>query len=274
LAALPDRQQRLLFSRVYGTDRGINFEGKYHILYLPEALDLVAAREKLSLTQLEQRLAPVRQKLFNLRAKRQRPFVDTKVLTAWNGQMIAGLARASVALDDKTLRERAIRSAEFVLKNLRTSEGRLRRSWAAAPGEKPQARFNAYLDDYAYLVHGLLTLYDVTGDKKWLDESRALSKHMFDLFADNKGGFFYTSNDHETLFVRGKDSFDGAQPAANSVAASNLVRLWQLTGDALYQKQAQQTLRSLAGLMRNQPTSLCWAADALGEYLAHAVKKK
>ena len=273
-AALPQRDERLLFGRVYGTDQGVNFEGKYHILRLPEPLEVAAAREKLTPAQLDQRLAPLRKRLFDRRAQRERPFLDTKILTAWNGQMIAGLARAGLALDDKALIARATKAADFVLKNLRTAEGRLRRSWAAAPGEKPQARFNAYLDDYAYLVHGLLALYQATGDKRWLEASHSLTKQMIDLFADDKGGFFYTSNDHEKLFVRGKDSFDGAQPAANSVAASNLVQLWILTGDATYQKQAERTLRSLAGLMKNQPTSLCWAADALGDYLAQAAKKK
>jgi uncharacterized protein YyaL (SSP411 family) len=272
-AALPERDERLLFARVYGTDQGINFEGKYHILRLPDPLETAATREKLSLAQLDERLAPLRKRLFDLRAKRERPFLDTKILTAWNGQMIAGLARAGMALDDKTLLARASKAAEFVLKNLRTPEGRLRRSWAAAPGEKPQARLNAYLDDYAYLVHGLLALHTATGEKRWLDESHTLTKIMIDQFADDKGGFFYTSRDHEKLFVRGKDSFDGAQPSANSVAASNLVRLWEITGDATYQKQAQATLRSLAGLMKNQPSSLCWAADALGEYLAQQAKK-
>jgi hypothetical protein len=272
-AALPQRDERLLFGRVYGTDQGINFEGKYHILRLPESMETAAAREKLPVAQLDERLAPLRKRLFDLRAKRERPFLDTKILTAWNGQMIAGLALAGLALDDKTLTARAVKAADFVLKNLRTPKGQLRRSWAAVPGEKPQARLNAYLDDYAYLVHGLLALHTATGDKRWLDESRALTKSMIEQFADDKGGFFYTSRDHEKLFVRGKDSFDGAQPAANSVAASNLVRLWALTGEAAYAKQAEQTLRSLAGLMKNQPTSLCWAADALGEYLAQRAKK-
>src|ERR1019366_5898038 len=103
---------------------------------------------KLSQTKLDEKLEPMRQKLFDARAKRPRPFLDTKVLTAWNGQMIAGLARAGQALDDKPTIERAVKAADFILKTMRNKDGRLSRSYSAVPGEKPAARFNAYLDDY------------------------------------------------------------------------------------------------------------------------------
>src|SRR5262249_18599326 len=181
--------------------------------------------------KLEAKLAVMRKKLFDVRAKREGPFLDKKVLTAWNGQMIAGLARAGEALGDKKAIASATKAAEFLLKTMRTKEGRLLRSYAAAPGGKAQARLNGYLDDYAFLAHGLLALYDVTKEKKWLTEAKALTDTMVKYHADAKiGAFFYTSSDHEKLFARGKDQYDGAQPAANSVAAHNLVRLWVETG--------------------------------------------
>ncbi len=253
IRAMPGKAERDLFAKAYGTDAGVNFEGKYHILKLPEPLD----------ADTEAKVAPLRKRLFDIRAKRERPFLDTKVLTAWNGQMIAGLARAGTALGDKVLIASAEKAATFLLGTMRTKEGRLLRSYAAVPGEKPSARLNAYLDDYAYLTHGLLVLHEATGTKRWLDEAKALTETMIKFHADEGGGFFYTSSDHEKLFARGKDQYDGAQPAGNSVAAGNLVRLWIATGDAKYEKLAVRTLRSLAGTLKNSPSSLCWAADAL-----------
>src|SRR5439155_24264487 len=108
--------------------------------------------------QLEGRLAPLRQNLFDARAKRVRPFLDTKILAAWNGEMIAGMAAAGQALGDKKAVEAAGRAADFLLTHLRDKDGRLMRTYGAAPGQKPAARLAAYLDDYAYLIHGLLTL--------------------------------------------------------------------------------------------------------------------
>src|SRR5262245_18044511 len=101
-----------------------------------------------------------RAKMYAAREQRPRPFLDTKVLTAWNGQMIAGAARAGDALSDKAPVAAAVKAANFLLKTMKTSDGRLLRSYGSAPGQKPEARFNAFLDDYAFLVHGLLTLHD------------------------------------------------------------------------------------------------------------------
>ena len=172
---IPDKADLKLFRKVYGADDGFNFEGRYHILRLSETPEKLAREAKLSEEKLDEKLGTMRQKLFDARAKRPRPFLDTKVLTAWNGQMIAGLARAGQALDDKPTIERAAKAADFILKTMRNKDGRLTRSYSAVPGEKPAARFNAYLDDYAFLVHGLLTLHDATGEKRWLTESVSLT---------------------------------------------------------------------------------------------------
>jgi uncharacterized protein YyaL (SSP411 family) len=267
-AALPDKDDLRLVKKVYEAEKDYNFEGKYHVLRLAGPPAAVAAELKLTEEQLEARLAGPRKRLLEARAKRPRPFLDTKVLTAWNGQMIAGLARAGEALGDKQAVESAARAAKFVLGAMKTKEGRLLRSYAAVPGEKPKARLNGYLDDYAYLVHGLLTLHDVTGEKAWLDEAKALTETMIKYHGDGeRGGFFYTSSDHEKLFTRAKDQYDGSQPASNSVAASNLVRLWRKTGEARYGQLAEKTFLALAGTLKGSPTSLCLLADALSAWL-------
>jgi len=265
---LPDKPLGALFKQVYGADGATNFESRYHILTLPRPLAEQAKDLKMTEEQLEARLAPLRDRLFQARAKRPRPFLDTKILTAWNGQMIAGLAAVGQALDDKKAIDRAARAADFVLRTLRTRDGRLLRTYGAAPGQKAEARLNAYLDDYAFLVHGLLTLHDVTGTKRWLDEARALTDLMVRHHGDKEqGGFFYTSNDHEKLFARSKEQYDSAQPSSNSVAARNLVRLWTKTGEAGYAKLAEKTFLALGASLKSNPSSLTALSDALAMYL-------
>jgi uncharacterized protein YyaL (SSP411 family) len=189
--------------------------------------------------------------------------------------MIAGLAAAGKALGEKKPVEDAARAADFVLRTLRTKDGRLLRTYGAAPGQKAEARLNAYLDDYAFLVHGLLGLHDATGEKLWLDEARALTDVMVRLFGDEKnGGFFYTSADHEKLFARNKEQYDGAQPSSNSVAALNLVRLWSRTGDERYARLAEKTFKALALPLKNNPGGLTALADALAMYLEVKAAKK
>jgi uncharacterized protein len=274
-AVLADKSQAELFKQVYGADGPANFESRYYILTLPRPLADRAKDLELTEETLEARLAPLRERLFQVRAKRPRPFLDTKILTAWNGQMIAGLAVAGQALGDKKPIENAARAANFVLQTLRTKNGRLLRSYGAAPGQKGEARLNGYLDDYAFLVHGLLCLHDATGQKRWLDEAKTLTDLMIEFHGDKEhGGFYYTSNDHEKLFARSKDQYDAAQPAGNSVAASNLVRLAAKTGDERYTREAEKTFKALAASLKANPASLTALADALGMYLEGKPAKK
>jgi uncharacterized protein YyaL (SSP411 family) len=266
--ALPDEKERTLFKEVYGADKGYNFESKYHILTLPQPLDEAAKARKMTREQLTAKLAPLHKKLFAVRAKRERPFLDTKVLTAWNGQMIAGLARAGEALGDKKPIAMAEKAADFLLKTMKDKDGRLLRTYGAAPGEKPKARLNGYLDDYVFLTHGLLTLHEVTKKKRWLEEAKSLTEAMVKHYQDDKaGGFFYTSHDHEKLFARAKDQFDGAQPSGNSLAARNLVRLWILTGEKRYGELAEKTIKALVPSLQGAPGGSSTLADALAMYL-------
>src|SRR5262249_51586973 len=196
------------------------------------------------------------------------PFLDTKVLTSWNGEMIAGFAAAGQALGERKYIETAGRAADFVLKNLRTPEGRLLRTYGARPGQGSEARLDGYLDDYSYLAHGLLCLHDATGERRWLDQARTLTDTMINFHGDAEaGGFFYTSNDHEKLFARAKDQYDGAQPSGNSMAARDLVRLWKKTGDDRYRALAEKTLKAFAAPLKTAPTALTGMAYALALYV-------
>src|SRR5262249_38453924 len=255
--ALPDKADAKLIRKVYGADGAPNFESKYHILTLPRSLAEVAKELKMTPEQLEARLAPLRKKLFDLRGERERPFLNKVMLTAWSGQMIAGFAEAGHALKEPKYLETAARAADFVLKHQRTRDGRLLRTYGAQPGKEPKAQGHGYLEDYAFLVHGLLNLHDATKDKKWLDEARALTDTVVKYHGDKKaGGYYFTANDHEKLFARNKDQYDGAQPSGNSVALRNLVRLWAKTGEDRYRAEAERGFRTFAGSLRTSPSAL------------------
>ncbi len=214
------------------------------------------------------RLGKVKRALFESRAKRPRPFRNDIALTSWSGLMIAGYAEAGRALKEPRYTERAAKAAAFVLQKQKTTDGRLLRTYGAQPGQKAESRVTAYLEDYAFLVHGLLTLHDVTGDKRWLNEARGLTDAMIRWYGDPKrGGYYFTPSDGEKFFARPKDQYDGAYPSGNSVAAQNLVRLWLATGDKKYEEEARRSLQAFAGAMKLNPSSLTAMSQALGEYV-------
>ncbi len=266
--ALGDDSDADLFKTVYGLAGKPNFEDRYHILTLPKSLEEIAKEKNLGAEQLEVRISNSRQRLLEARSKRPRPFRDTKVLTAWNGQMIAGFATAGQVLERKEYVETAARAADFILNNLHNTHGRLLRTFGAAPDQKATAKIIAYLDDYAFFIHGLLCLYDADGNPRWLKSAQSLTDDMIKFHLDNDhGGFFYTANDHEKLFARAKDQYDGAQPSGNSVAARNLVRLWSKTGESRYRDLAERTIKAFSGNLQANPTSLATMAQALALYL-------
>jgi uncharacterized protein YyaL (SSP411 family) len=254
-----------MFKKVYGVLGKPNFEATAYVLTVPKPLSEIAKEEKLTEDQLLSRLTPLRRKLFDHRAARARPFLDTKILTGWNGQMIAAYATAGRVLGEPKYVACAGRAADLILNNFRTKDGRLLHTLAQKSFE---ARLIAYLDDYAYLIHGLLCLHDATGEPKWLQDARSLTATMISLFSDSEsGGFYYTSKDHEKLFARSKDQFDSAQPSGNSIATGNFVRLWAKTGEERYRQLAEKNLKTFAGILKANPSNLIAMADALALYL-------
>jgi uncharacterized protein YyaL (SSP411 family) len=242
-----------------------NFEGKAFVLRRFDDTHDAATLAK---------LIPIKAKLLAARAKRERPFLDTKVLTGWNGQMIGGYAIAGDVLKEPKYIDAAEKAARFVLTTLRTKDGRLLRSYAAIPGEKPESRGGAFLDDYAFLIHGLLNLHDATKKDEWLKEARSVADAMVKYHADaSHGGFFTTAHDAEKLFARGKDSYDGAQPSGNGVAARDLVRLWVKTGDEEYKKRAEASLKLAAAAAKVNPSAGPVAAEA-AELLTDQIEAK
>jgi uncharacterized protein len=266
--ALADKSELDFFKKVYVADNKLNFEDKYHILRWTKTSDEVAKDLKLSEEELFNKLDPIRKKLFAVREKREKPFLNKIALTAWSGLMIAGYAEAGRALDEPKYLKTAAQAADFVLNHQLTRDGRLLRSYGAAPGKAPKAAVNGYVEDYAFLVHGLLTLHETTRDKKWLDAARKLTDTMIEFHGDKKlGGYYFTAHDHEKFFARAKDQFDGVQPSGNSLATRNLIRLGTLTGEERYQKEAERHFRFFAGSLRQTGPGLVTMIQALDLWL-------
>ena len=246
-----------IFSSYYNVTEAGNFEGK-NIPNVTRSKEDVAKSVGISKAELETSLQESRRKLFELRETRIKPDRDEKILTAWNGLMLASFAEAGVILNRPDYTEAARRNAEFVLSNLREN-GRLLRTW-----KDGRAKFNAYLEDYAFLSEGLLTLFETTGELRWLKESLALTDLMIEEFWDEEsGGFFFTGKSHESLIVRSKDYFDNATPSGNSVAAIVLLRLAALTGRDNYRNLATAVLREMGDQVRRYPSGFGYALSAV-----------
>ncbi|MEE8170802.1 MAG: thioredoxin domain-containing protein, partial [Phycisphaerae bacterium] len=207
--------------------------------------ETVAKLNGVSLDDLERCLAAGRKKLLVVRAGRVPPMRDDKILSAWNGLMIAAMARGFRVLDEPRYRDSAVRAAEFVLKHLRRQDGRLLRTYRAG-----KAHTLGYLNDHAFLIEGLLNLYETTGEPRWLNEAVALNDDLRAYFADEAGGYFFTARDAEKLLVRNKDASDGAIPSGNSVQLMNLLRLAVLLDDKKAGEQAEKLMRCFAGTVQ------------------------
>jgi uncharacterized protein len=182
-----------------------------------------------------------RERLYEVRARRVWPGLDDKRLTSWNALMISALADAGAVLERDDYLDAARATAEFVLSELRDPDARLLRTW-----KDGRAKLNAYLEDHAFLLEALLSLYEATFEPRWFGEARALADTMIERFADDEnGGFFETSSDHEQLVARRKDLEDHPIPAGNSSAAYGLLRLAALTGEHGYADRAEGVLRLL-----------------------------
>jgi uncharacterized protein len=251
------------FAQVYGLKRDPNFEKGRYVLLEPRTRGEQAKSLRDTPEALEARLAPLRAKLLAARERRPAPMRDDKVLTSWNGLMVAAYADGFRVLKDQRYREAAEKAADFLLTKLRTGEGRLLRTYCAG-----QAKLPGYLEDYAFLAHGLLRLHAATGDPKRLEQARALTDRMLDDFTDTKGGgFFFTADDHESLLARPKDPVDGVLPSGNSVAVRNLVALARLTKEPRYLDAAGKALNAFSGRLAQSPASMPLMLVGLEEYL-------
>jgi len=198
-----------------------------------------------------------RELLFYARERRVKPGRDEKILAAWNGMMISALAEGYRVLGD----ERFLRAAEQAVDFVRTRlwDGRaLRRSF-----KDGLARFNGYLEDYGLIVGALVDIYEASLDRRYLEFARELADVMLERFADREnGGFFFTSDDHESLITRGKAPFDGSTPSGNSATVMALLRLHSYLGNQRYMSEAEKALRLFAPFMEKQPFAFSHMLEA------------
>ena len=218
-AILGEEEARRLCAYYDITEAG-NWEGK-SIPNTPRTLEQIASWLKIGPDALQSSLESSRKKLYEARQKRIPPGLDDKILTSWNGLMIGAMAEGARILGDPRYRAAAERAADFILKTLRAPDGRLLRTYRA-----DKAHLNAYLDDYAYFCGGLIDLYEAGGSAGYLTEAVGLAERILsDFGAEDGGGFYNTSRDHERLILRHREGHDGATPNANASAALALARL-------------------------------------------------
>jgi len=254
----------------YGLSAGGNFidphhraEGTKNVLYLPARPEVMAGQMGLDLDDFHEHMSLVNAALLVARDEREQPITDDKVLAEWNGLMIAAMADGSRSLGESRYLEAARQAATFVLENMRSDDGGLRRAWRSG-----QARIDGFSSDYAHFVRGLLALYRGTGERVWLDQAAGLARVAGRKFRDERSGVYYnTLAGQADLFVRVATTRDGVIPCANSVMLMNLLDLYELTGEASWLDEASKTLGGLSSRIRRSPRSMPLATVALHRFL-------
>ena len=235
-----------------GSDPQDEFRGK-NILIERHTIAKTAEHFNKSEQEIAKSLAESREKLFAIRAKRPRPHLDDKIIAAWNGLMISAYARGAQVLDEPRYLEIATRAAKFFRTNLYEEKSKmLYRNYRGGRGD-----IEGFADDYAFVIQGLLDLYGASFDIEWLKLAAQLQETQDHLFFDEKnGGYFSTSGKDESVFLRMKDDNDGAEPAASSVSALNLLRLSQLRDDQRMAEQVRKTIDAFATTLSHFPSAM------------------
>jgi len=250
-----------LFKQRFGLNLSENFEGQWHLHgYISETR--LAEKHTLDQSDLHQQFQHIRQYLFQQRQKRIHPDTDTKILCAWNGLMIHGMASAGRLLGKHEYTESAAKAAHF-LKDHCFQDGQLLASY-----KDGKASLNAYLDDYAFLLYGLLELLQSRWDNELYEWALALADKLLSDFEDTDyGGFYFTSHQHESLIQRLKSFSDDAIPSGNAIAAASLNQLGHLSGRHEYLIAAENCLQSAWSAINHHPVSHCALLNSLSELL-------
>ncbi len=254
----------------WGVTREGNFEGK-NILNVPRVASEVASELGISEDELLEHIAEARKRLYRARSERVWPGLDDKILTSWNALMMKAFAECGAVMERPDWIAAASKNAGFLLRTLHSGD-RLLRTWkdAGSDGES-KAHLNGYLEDYAMLVDGLLSLYEATFEPRWFDQARRIADEMIELFWSYDDAVFYdTGSDHEELVVRPRDIFDNAVPSGGSVAASALLKLAVFTGEPAYHRTATASLRAARDMMVSAPQGTAHWINAIETYNATA----
>lgn len=231
----------------------------YNTLRIEKSITDLASEFHLTEAQVKEKLTHINSALFTERSKRPRPHLDDKIITAWNGLAISALSQAAQSLGKPEYAKAAAEAAQFIKTNLfNAATGRLTRLYRNSPSS-----VEAFADDYAYLIQGLIDLYEAKADPQWLEWAEALQQTQISLFYDDaQGGFFGFKASEEIVFAQSKDSFDGAVPSANSISAKNLARLGQFFDRADYTNKARQSIQAFLPSLIESPTRMPALLDA------------
>ena len=250
-------QEAELSVRVFNISRDGNYvdeiassESGRNILHLNKSIDDLASDMNMGAGDIREHIEEIRQQLFTCREKRIHPHKDDKILTDWNGLMIAALARGAQVFNEPDYAIAAKRAADFILENVRSPEGRLLHRYRDG-----EAALTAHLDDYAFFIYGLLELYEATFDVNCLKTALELNEDLIQHFWDNNGGFYFSADDSESLLVRQRYIYDGAIPSGNSVAMLNLLRLGRVTANTDYEEKAARIGRSFFASISQLPSA-------------------
>lgn len=253
----------LLFCQHYGASAEGNFQGR-NVLYERQTIDELAHQEKRDPEQLQQLFGQKRLLLHQVRQQREHPFRDEKVITSWNGLMIHAMAAASASFDAPWLLQVAKRAAHFLRQRVWIEGHGLYRRWCEG-----ESAFQGNLDDYAFLIRALLTLFEVEGNSFWLHWAIELNDHLTTYFKADKGAFFFTEGLDPHLLMRKCLYADGAEPSGNSIQCENLLRLYRLTFQDDYLVAAEQLLMAVKPFLENYSAGYGYHLLNLCRYFSH-----
>ncbi len=248
-----------IFCHYYGITSEGNFEGR-NVLYIPHPLEEFAQLHNSPVEKIVQILTSAKEKLLKSRKLRERPFKDDKIIVSWNGLMIDAMIKASSALKKPTFKEAALKATEFIKNNL-WKDGKLQRRWRDG-----ESRFEAHLDDYAFLIKALISLFEEGCGSEWLKWAIDLSSILEKELKSENGAFYYHLED-PTLLIRKCEYYDGAEPSGNAVHCENLLRLYQITQEGKYLSHAEDILKASKHLIETYPPGACYHLICLQRYL-------
>ena len=248
-----------LFCQFYHITPQGNFEGR-NILNTPLSLEEFAAQHHLNEEDLRHRFEAQRHKLWQIREKRIHPLKDDKILSAWNGLTIYTLAEAGKAFQQEFYLQAALKAAHFI-KNHLWQDGELLRRW-----REGQAMFSGSLDEYAFMIRGVLSLFEANAGTEWLEWAIEMAQRLKERYKDEAGAFYQTDGADQNLILRRCQFSDGAEPSGNAVHAENLLRLYQLTHQADYLQQAEDIFKGVKDYLENYPPGYCYHVMSLQRY--------
>ena len=249
-----------VFARAYGLVARGHVDGR-NVLHISERVEQLAEAESIPIFEADHILKKARETLFQAREKRPQPARDEKIITAWNGLMITALAHGSSVLGDSRYLDSATRCADFIWSRQWVS-GKLLRVY-----KDGQSKIDGCLDDYAYFLEGLVTLYEAGLDSRWIERAKELATTMIGEFWDEgEGGFFLSGRSGEQLISKLKNPADEALPSANAIAAQALLKLGRLTGEETYIRKTEETFKSFSGMMERSPVGFTGLLSAMSAF--------